>query len=70
MKTLVNNLNNTQLGYYLAGLIEGDGNIWTQKTIRSPKGRLKNPQITFTFHKNDKPLYIYKKFLVQDVFMI
>jgi len=49
--------NNTQLGYYLAGLIEGDGNIWTQKTIRSSKGRINNPQITFSFGKKEKPLY-------------
>jgi hypothetical protein len=52
-----NNLNNSQLGYYLAGLIEGDGNIWTQKTIRSSKGRLNNPQVAFTFSYKDKPLY-------------
>jgi len=63
MKTLVSNLNNAQLGYYLAGLIKGDGNIWTQKTIRSSKGRLNNPQIMFTFGKK-------KKFLIQEPFMI
>ena len=57
MKTLENNLKNAQLGYYLAGLIEGDGNIWTQKTIRSSKGRLNNPQFMFTFGKKEKPLY-------------
>jgi len=54
----MNNMNNSQLGYYLAGLIEGDGNIWTQKTIRSSKNRLKNPQIMFTFNKKEKPLYL------------
>jgi hypothetical protein len=51
------NLNNSQLGYYIAGLVEGDGNIWTQKTIRTAKGRINNPHIAFTFHKKDKPLY-------------
>ena len=40
---------NKPLGYYLAGLIEGDGNISTEKTIGSPKGRKNNPQIMFTF---------------------
>jgi hypothetical protein len=55
MKT---NINNTQLDYYLAGLIEDDGNIWTKKTIRSSKNRLNNPQVMFTFHKKEKPLYI------------
>ena len=48
---------NSQLGFYLAGLIEGDGNIWTSKTLRSPKGRINNPQITFTFHIKEKPLF-------------
>ena len=46
---------NLQLGSYLAGLIEGDGNIWTSKTLKSSKGRINNPQITFTFHVKEKP---------------
>ena len=50
------NINTSQLGYYIAGLIEGDVNIWTQITIKSPKGRLNNPQIVFIFHKKEKPL--------------
>lgn len=53
--------NNSELGYYLAGLMEGDGNIWTQRTIRSPTGRIINPQIMYTFHKKDKPLYEHIK---------
>ncbi len=48
---------NSQLGFYLAGLIEGDGNIWTPKTLKSPKGRINNPQIAFTFHLKEKPLF-------------
>lgn len=48
---------NSQLGFYLAGLIEGDGNIWTSKTLKSSKGRVYNPQITFTFHLKEKPLF-------------
>lgn len=53
--------NTSQLGYYLAGLIEGDGNIWTQKTIKSSKGRINNPQIVFTFHLKETPLYLHLK---------
>jgi LAGLIDADG endonuclease len=48
---------NAQLGFYLAGLIEGDGNIWTSKTLKSPKGRINNPQIVFSFHIKEKPLF-------------
>lgn len=48
---------NSQLGFYLAGLIEGDGNIWTSKTLKSPKGRINNPQIVFTFHIKEKPFF-------------
>lgn len=48
---------NSQLGFYLAGLIEGDGNIWTSKTLKSAKGRINNPQIAFTFHFKQKPLF-------------
>jgi len=55
------NVKNRQLGYYLAGLIEGDGNIWTSKTLKSPKGRINNPHIVFTFHVNEKPLFKHMK---------
>jgi hypothetical protein len=48
---------NSQLGFYLAGLIEGDGNIWTPKTLKSAKGRIYNPRIVFTFHLKEKPLF-------------
>lgn len=50
------NYNNSHLGYYLAGLIEGDGNIWTSKTFKSAKGRIYNPRVMITFHINDMPL--------------
>lgn len=59
-----NNINNSQLGYYLAGLIEEDGNIWTSKTLISPKGHLLNPRIAFTFHKNELPLFEYMKKII------
>jgi len=55
------NTKNSQLGCYLAGLIEGDGNIWTSKTLKSPNGRIYNPRIFFTFHKKEKPLYLHLK---------
>jgi len=48
---------NMELGFYLTGLIEGDGNIWTSKTLKSPKGRINNPQIVFTFHVKEKPFF-------------
>ncbi len=57
-------IKNSQLGYYLAGLIEGDGNIWTPKTLKSAKGRVNNPHIVFTFHLSEMPLYI----LIKDIF--
>lgn len=60
------NIYDSQLGFYLAGLIEGDGNIWTSKTLRSAKGRINNPQIAFTFHLKEKPLFA-KLFLIQVV---
>jgi len=56
----MNNLKliNSQLGYYLAGLIEGDGSIWTPKEVIIPgKSRVYNPQISFSSHINDIALY-------------
>jgi hypothetical protein len=55
------NIQNTQLGYYLAGLIEGDGNIWTSKTYKSANGRTYSPCVQFTFHVNELPLFKHMK---------
>jgi hypothetical protein len=55
------NTNNPQLGYSLAGLIEGDGNILTSKTLKSRKCRINNPQITISFHISDLPLFLHIK---------
>ena len=51
------NTKNIQLGYYLAGLIEGDGNIWTPNKFISSNGRKYNPQISFSFDIRDKALF-------------
>lgn len=44
------------LGYYLAGLIEGDGSIIVPKTIRNQKGKLLYPKVKITFVDKDAPL--------------
>lgn len=50
------NFSDSQLGYYLAGLIEGDGSIIIPKSIRSVKNKLNYPSIQIVFHKKDYPL--------------
>jgi hypothetical protein len=57
----MNNIKDSQLGYYLAGLIEGDGCILTLKSLKSPNARIYNPQITITFHVSELPLFKYMK---------
>lgn len=54
-------MENKELGYYLAGLIEGDGSIWTPKNFKSSNGRVYNPQIAFSFDIRDKALFEYLK---------
>jgi LAGLIDADG endonuclease len=44
------------LGYYLAGLIEGDGSIIVPKTIRNQKGKLLYPKVKITFVEKDSLL--------------
>lgn len=51
------NRNNTQLGYYLAGLIEGDGCIYTPKGPLDTSKHVCNPRIQIAFHKNERPLF-------------
>lgn len=41
------------LGSYLAGLIEGDGSIYTPKIIEGQEGKKRYPTIKITFHIND-----------------
>ena len=42
-----------QLGYYLAGLIEGDGSI----ILRKGEKEKTSPKIVFTFSKNELPMF-------------
>jgi hypothetical protein len=46
-----------QLGYYLAGLLEGDGHISIPALGKSTLNRILNPRIVFTFHKKNLKLY-------------
>jgi hypothetical protein len=50
--------NNNMLGYYLAGLIEGDGSIIVPKNHRNEKGKLLYPKVKITFVNKDSPLAI------------
>nr|YP_010044487.1 hypothetical protein J6816_mgp04 [Tolypocladium guangdongense]QPF24431.1 hypothetical protein [Tolypocladium guangdongense] len=49
------NANNHQLGYYLAGLIEGDGSI----ILRKGEKESVSPKIVFTYGKNE--IFMYEK---------
>lgn len=55
-KSLSTAPDNSQLGSYLAGLIEGDGAIIVPATLRSEKGKLLYPTIKITFVDKDTPL--------------
>jgi hypothetical protein len=51
-------LNNSeeQFGYYIAGLIEGDGSIYVPQSERSIKGKINYPSIQISFNLKDLPL--------------
>lgn len=57
------NIKNNQLGYYLTGLIEGDGCIWTPKTLRSNNGSgyIWYPRIEITFNIKERPFFEHLK---------
>ena len=48
-----------QLGYYLAGLLEGDGHISIPALGNTTLNRILNPRIVFTSHINNIQLYAY-----------
>jgi hypothetical protein len=50
---------NNQLGYYLAGLIEGDGYISLPAIGKTKLHRIINPSIVFTSHINNIGMYTY-----------
>ncbi len=50
---------NDQLGYYLAGLIEGDGYISLPAIGKTKLNRIINPSIVFTSHINNIGMYTY-----------
>ena len=52
-----NNCNNNNFGYYVAGLLEGDGHIYIHALGTSTLNRVLNPRIVFTSHVDNLPLY-------------
>jgi hypothetical protein len=52
-------LNEDQFGFYLAGLLEGDGSISLPSLGNTILNRVLNPRIVFTTHKNNLGLYVY-----------
>lgn len=56
----INKLTTTNnLGYYLAGLLEGDGHISIPALGITTLNRILNPRIVFTSHINNLGLYAY-----------
>ena len=53
---LASNSKTDNFGYYISGLIEGDGSIHVPKTERSIKGQKNYPSIQIAFNLKDLPL--------------
>ena len=51
--------NNNNLGYYLAGLLEGDGHISFPSLGITTLNRVLNPRIVFTSHSNNLAMYSF-----------
>jgi hypothetical protein len=51
--------NNNNLGYYLAGLLEGDGHISLPSLGITTLNRVLNPRIVFTSHINNLGMYSF-----------
>lgn len=51
--------NNEEFGYYLAGLLEGDGHISLPSIGQGKLNRVLNPRIVFTSHINNIGMYTY-----------
>jgi hypothetical protein len=58
------NISQKELGYYLAGLLEGDGSISIPALGNTTLNRILNPRIVFTSHKNNLHLYAYIQHLL------
>jgi hypothetical protein len=58
IKEDIMNLTDNQLGYFLAGLIEGDGHLSIPAKSKTILSRILNPRIVFTGHINNIEMYI------------
>jgi hypothetical protein len=64
---LYKNISEDQLGYYLAGLLEGDGYISIPALGNTTLNRILNPRIVFTSHINNIQLYAYIQSKLGDI---